>query len=92
MTNTGSRAITDPRAPKGSQLQQTTTASYTVVIRLDGISQKVDGEEKNDIVQKVPNEPDQALSHQVHAKPHVAVALWLLVFFSISSWSVWPRV
>lgn len=61
-SNTGTMAVSDPRAPKGTMVQRSTTASYTVIIRLDGVAQKVDGEAKNDVVQKSPGQPDQALS------------------------------
>jgi hypothetical protein len=61
-TNTGTMAVNDPRAPKGTSVQRTTTASYTVIVRLDGVAQKVDGEAKNDVVQKVPGQQDQAMS------------------------------
>jgi hypothetical protein len=64
-TNSGTMAINDPRAPKGSTMQRSTTATFTVVIRLDGVSQKVDGEAKNDITQKVPGSPDQSVTVKV---------------------------
>jgi hypothetical protein len=61
-TNSGSQAINDPRAPKGASLSRSTTASYTIVIRLDGISQKVDGDANSSVTQKVPGQPDQSMS------------------------------
>ena len=61
-TNSGTMAISDPRAPKGSSMVRSTTASFTVVIRFDGVSQKVDGESKNDITQKVPGQADQSMT------------------------------
>ncbi len=64
-TNSGTMAISDPRAPKGSSMTRSTTASFTVVIRLDGVSQKVDGESKNDITQKIPGQADQAMTVKV---------------------------
>jgi hypothetical protein len=64
-TNSGTMTVNDPRAPKGTTVQRTTTASYTVVIRLDGVSQKVDGEAKNDVVQKVPGQPDTAITLKI---------------------------
>ncbi len=64
-TNSGTMAVNDPRAPKGTSVQRTTTASYTVIIRFDGVSQKVDGEAKNDVVQKIPGQPDQALTLKI---------------------------
>ena len=33
-----------------------------MVVRLDGVAQKVDGESKNDITQKVPGQPDQGMN------------------------------
>ncbi len=64
-TNSGTIAINDPRAPKGSAMQRNTTATFTVITRFDGVSQKVDGEAKNDITQKVPGQPDQAMTVKV---------------------------
>jgi len=64
-TNSGTMAISDPRAPKGSSMTRSTTATFTVLIRFDGVSQKVDGESKNDITQKVPGQPDQAMTVKV---------------------------
>jgi hypothetical protein len=64
-TNSGTMAITDPRAPKGSSMTRSTTASFTVIIRLDGVSQKVDGEAKNDITQKVPGQPEQSVTVKI---------------------------
>jgi hypothetical protein len=61
-TNSGTMPISDPRAPKGSSMTRSTTASFTVVIRLDGVSQKVDGESKNDITQKIPGQADQSMT------------------------------
>jgi hypothetical protein len=63
--NSGTVTVNDPRAPKGTVVQRTTAASYTVIIRLDGVAQKVDGEAKNDMVQKVPGQPEQTLSVKV---------------------------
>jgi len=60
-SNSGTMAVNDPRAPKGTLVQRSTTASYTVVIRFDGVSQKVDGEAKSDVVQKVPGQADQSV-------------------------------
>ena len=63
--NKGSQVINDPRAPKGSSLDRSTKASYTVIIRFDGVSQKVDGEANNDVVQKVPGQPDQNVNLKI---------------------------
>ncbi len=64
-TSSGTLAINDPRAPKGSVMDRKTTASFTVVARFDGVSQKVDGDAKSDITQKVPGQPDQSMSVKV---------------------------
>ena len=64
-TNAGTMAINDPRAPKGSSMTRSTTASFTVVIRFDGVSQKVDGESRNDITQKVPGQADGSMTVKV---------------------------
>jgi hypothetical protein len=56
--NSGTMAVNDPRAPKGTSVQRSTAASYTVVIRFDGISQKVDGEANTNVTQKVPGQAD----------------------------------
>jgi hypothetical protein len=64
-TNSGTMAINDPRAPKGSSMTRSTSASFTVIIRFDGASQKVDGQSKNDITQKVPGQADQAMTVKV---------------------------
>jgi len=64
-TNSGTMAINDPRAPKGSSMARSTTASFTVIIRFEGVSQKVDGESKNDITQKVPGQADQSMTVKV---------------------------
>lgn len=64
-TNSGTMAINDPRAPKGSSMARSTTASFTVIIRFDGVSQKVDGTSTNDITQKVPGQADQSMTVKV---------------------------
>jgi hypothetical protein len=61
-TNSGTMAVNDPRAPKGTSVQRNSTSSFTVIVRLDGVAQKIDGQSKNDIVQKVPGQPDQAMN------------------------------
>jgi hypothetical protein len=61
-TQSSTMAISDPRAPKGSSVQRSTTAAYTVVIRFDGISQKVDGEATSNATTKIPSQPDQSMS------------------------------
>jgi len=63
--NSGTMAVNDPRAPKGLTVQRNATSSYTVVVRLDGVSQKVDGESKNDITQKMAGQPDQAMTVKI---------------------------
>lgn len=63
--NSGTIAVNDPRAPKGTQVQRTATSSYTVTIRFDGVSQKVDGASANDIIQKSPGQADQAVTIKI---------------------------
>jgi len=46
-------------------MARSTTASFTVIIRFEGVSQKVDGESKNDITQKVPGQADQSMTVKV---------------------------
>jgi hypothetical protein len=60
-TTGGTMQISDPRAPAGSSMDRKTTAAFTVVIRHDGISKKVDGDSKNAITQKVPGQNDQTM-------------------------------
>lgn len=63
--NSGTIAVKDPRAPKGLSVLRVSASTYTVVIRLDGVAQKVDGESKNDVTQKVPGQPDQAMTVKI---------------------------
>ncbi len=63
--NNGTIAVKDPRAPKGLSVQRASTSAYTVIVRLDGVAQKVDGESKNDVTQKVPGQPDQAMTVKI---------------------------
>jgi hypothetical protein len=65
-TLSGSQSVQAQGAPKGLSVQRSSTGSYTVMIRFDGVSQKVDGELKTEVIQKVPGQPDQtALSAKV---------------------------
>ena len=55
----------DPRAPKGTTVTNDVTGNYTIVIRLDGVAQKADGNSTNSKTQKVPGQPDQSISAKV---------------------------
>jgi hypothetical protein len=61
-TGSGTMAVSDPRAPKGLQVARKSTATYTVVARLDGVAQKVDGQSTTDVTQKLPGQPDQTVT------------------------------
>jgi hypothetical protein len=64
-TTSVQRTINDPRAPKGASIAQSSKDSYTVVIRFDGVAQKVDGNSQNTVTQKVPGQPDQTMNSTV---------------------------
>jgi hypothetical protein len=61
-TNSGRLPIPDPRAPKGSFLERTGSSHSQVVIRFDGVAARGEGDMRMDVTQKVPGQPDQALS------------------------------
>jgi len=63
-TSSGSIAVSDPRAPKGTTVEVKSNESYNVVARLDGVAEKVDGTGTVQRTQKVPGQPDQSLNVQ----------------------------
>jgi hypothetical protein len=58
-SNSGTAAINDPQAPKGSVLERNASSTATSVIRFDGIPAKCDGDSRLDATQKVPGQEDQ---------------------------------
>lgn len=60
-SSSGTMAVNDPRAPKGTTVDRKSTATYTVVARLDNVAQKVDGQSTTDVTQKVPGQQDQSV-------------------------------
>ncbi|HEY1955412.1 MAG TPA: hypothetical protein VGH28_07360 [Polyangiaceae bacterium] len=67
-TASGTMSVSDPRAPKGTLIDRKSTASFDVVARLDGMAQKVDGATTTNVTQKVPGQPDQAVSLKMSEK------------------------
>jgi len=67
-TASGTMAVSDPRAPKGTTIDRKSTASFDVVARLDGVAQKVDGSSTTDVTQKVPGQPEQSVSLKMNEK------------------------
>jgi hypothetical protein len=63
-TSSGTIAVHDPRAPKGTTVERKSTSSYTVVARLDGVASKVDGQAQTTGTQKVPGQQDQSMQVQ----------------------------
>lgn len=61
-TASGTMAVNDPRAPKGTTIDRKSTASYDVIVRFDGVAQKSSGQSTTDVTQKVPGQPDQGMS------------------------------
>ncbi|HSQ62770.1 MAG TPA: DUF6263 family protein [Polyangiaceae bacterium] len=57
--------INDPRAPKGASISRSTKGSYTVVVRFDGVAQKVTGSSDNALTQKAPGQPDQSQTAKI---------------------------
>ena len=61
-TASGSMAVSDPRAPKGTTIDRKSKASFTVVVRFDDVAQKVDGQSTTDVTQNVPGQPAQSVT------------------------------
>lgn len=60
-TANGSMLVSDARVPKGTIVRRTATGSFTVVVRFDGVAEKIDGHTTTRVTEAIPGQPEKSI-------------------------------